>query len=656
MIFIFVPEKVLTLGLLFFGCLGGLDGLEGVGVVAGVEHFGGHGHGRGGEVLHLFELVAHLAGELGQLGHVGFGAAGVAGDEVGYELLVEAFFAADAVKETLEVVELLEGGLAHEVEHVVAGMLGGYFQAAADMAGDEFAGVVLGGAVGGLVLAVVEHKVVAHAGAYEALLDAGQGVDGMVEVEQARVVGVQVGAYLGVYAAGALAVFAGLVVAAVHAVHVGRGTAEVAEIALEVVHLGDLTDLAQDAFLGATGNELALVGGDGAEGAAAKAAAVDVDAVAYHLVGGNALALIFYMRYARVGQVVRGVQLLGGHGGVGRIDDGPLVAHLLYEALGVEHVGLFLDVAEVLGLRALVAKALLVAVQHDVAFGRGVTGGEIDRLGYVGGHADGAVAVGRCAGCGLVEAPGQLDDGLFAHAVDDDVGGSIAEDARAQTVLPVVVVGESAQRGFDAAQHDGRVGKELAQDAGVDDGGVLRSQVVTAVGTVGVLGAQTACGGVLVDHRVHASRRDAEEEARSAELAEVAVVAVPVGLGHDGHAVAGRLKGTTYDGRPEGGVVYIGVGREEDDVGAVPAAQLKLFLGSGQKVGELVFHLVEGRTLEGTGGHAEVGVAAVLPVDEQDDELLQSVSLHVWVVDHVETEVEQLLVLAGVRLEHGANV
>ena len=42
--------------------------------------------------------------------------------------------------------------------------------------------------------------------------------------------------------------------------------------------------------------------------------------------------------------------------------------------------------------------------------------------------------------------------------------------------------------------------------------------------------------------------------------------------------------------------------------------------------------------------------------DEQYDELLQSVSLHIWVVDHVETEVEQLLVLAGVRLEHGANV
>ena len=38
----------------------------------------------------------------------------------------------------------------------------------------------------------------------------------------------------------------------------------------------------------------------------------------------------------------------------------------LNEPLGVDHVRLFLDMAEVLGLRALVSKTLLVAVEHDI--------------------------------------------------------------------------------------------------------------------------------------------------------------------------------------------------------------------------------------------------------------------------------------------------
>ena len=46
----------------------------------------------------------------------------------------------------------------------------------------------------------------------------------------------------------------------------------------------------------------------------------------------------------------------------------------------------------------------------------------------------------------------------------------------------------------------------------------------------------------------------------------------------------------------------------------------------------------------------------VFPVDEQQDELLQAVCLHVVVVDDIEAEVEQALVLAGLRLQHGADV
>ena len=281
-----VPEEELALGCLLLGCAGAVEGSQGVGVEAGVPRLGADGHGRGREVLHLLEVEVEAAGDDGELGHVLLGAAGVAADEIGYELLVEARLAADAVEVALEGLELAEGGLAHDLQHSVGGMLGGHLEAAADVAGDELAGV------GFLVGTGQEEQVVADAAADEAFLDAGHGVDGAVEVEEEPVVGVEVTAGGGMEARGATAALAEGAVAAAHAVHVGRGSAEVAEVALEVGHLRHGTHLAQDALLAAADNLLALVGGDGAEGAAAEAAAVDGDGVAYHLVGWDALVLV----------------------------------------------------------------------------------------------------------------------------------------------------------------------------------------------------------------------------------------------------------------------------------------------------------------------------------------------------------------------------
>lgn len=115
----------------------------------------------------------------------------------------------------------------------------------------------------------------------------------MVDVEQLLVAGVEVWTDLGMDAGGALAVLAGLEIAPVHAVHIGRRTSEVAEVAFEPGHLNDLAHLAQDVLLGPAGDKLALVGGDGAEGAAAEAATMDVDAKLDHLEGGDGLALYF---------------------------------------------------------------------------------------------------------------------------------------------------------------------------------------------------------------------------------------------------------------------------------------------------------------------------------------------------------------------------
>ena len=142
-------------------------------------------------------------------------------NEVRDNLLSQPFLTADAVELSFEVIELLERRLSHEVQHVVAGVLGSHLEASADMAGDEFASIFLSGTVSMLVFAVIEQQIVAYAAADETLLYFGHGIYSMVDVQQLGVVGVEVGTYLRMDTAGALALLTNIGVAAMHAVHVG---------------------------------------------------------------------------------------------------------------------------------------------------------------------------------------------------------------------------------------------------------------------------------------------------------------------------------------------------------------------------------------------------------------------------------------------------
>ena len=74
---------------------------------------------------------------------------------------------------------------------------------------------------------------------------------------------------------------------------------------------------------------------------------------------------------------------------------------------------------------------------------------------------------------------------------------------------------------------------------------------MTSVGAVGILRAQSSVGRIFVDHGVHAARCNAEEEPRAAQLLEIPVVSVPVGLRDDSHTIARRFKGTSDYGRAE---------------------------------------------------------------------------------------------------------
>ena len=62
---LFIPEEILPLCQFLVLCVGGEDWFERIGVVACVEHLSSNSHGGGGEVLNLFQLIAHLTCQTG---------------------------------------------------------------------------------------------------------------------------------------------------------------------------------------------------------------------------------------------------------------------------------------------------------------------------------------------------------------------------------------------------------------------------------------------------------------------------------------------------------------------------------------------------------------------------------------------------------------
>ena len=168
-----------------------------------------------------------------------------------YEAALDLGQAHDLVERVHGVLEV--GGLLEERDHVQLGHVDlvreGEVRELVDVRhvlgrAGERDDVAARGVVQGFVAAVVQQQVVAYAASDEALLDAGQGVDGAVDVEQRTVVGVEIGTHGGVDTRGAPAAAAALRVASVHPVHVGRRPPEVRQVALEVGHLGDGLHLA----------------------------------------------------------------------------------------------------------------------------------------------------------------------------------------------------------------------------------------------------------------------------------------------------------------------------------------------------------------------------------------------------------------------------
>ena len=234
------------------------------------------------------------------------------------------------------------------------------------MMGDELARIVASGFIQFGILVRVQEQVIAHATPDERLLDARQGIHGPVNVEQRTMVGIQIGTYGRMDAGGTFALVAQVFVPPFHAVHICTGAAQIAQIALEIGKLLDGLHLAQDAFLGAADDELALMGRDGAEGTSAETSAMDVDRKLNHVIRRNPLSLVFGMGQTGIGQVEGMIQFGFCHGRIRRVNHHCTLPHTLKDAAGFVLVTLLLDMTEVCSLIALVLQAHFVCIEQNV--------------------------------------------------------------------------------------------------------------------------------------------------------------------------------------------------------------------------------------------------------------------------------------------------
>ncbi len=183
-------------------------------------------------------------------------------------------------------------------------------------------------------------QVVAYAGGDEHLLDAGQLAGAPVELDQRRVIGIEIRTDAGEHAGRSAAGAFDLTGLAGKPVHVGRRAAQVGDHPGEARNMvPDFLDLADNGLLGTILDDPAFVLGDRAEGTAPEATALNGDGEANHLVGGNVGIPVEGVRQAAVGPLVHPVHLLGRQRNGRRVEPHVEVAVPLYEGAGVAGVG-----------------------------------------------------------------------------------------------------------------------------------------------------------------------------------------------------------------------------------------------------------------------------------------------------------------------------
>ena len=352
-----------------------------------------------------------------------------------------------------------------------------------------------------------------------------------------------------------------------------RRAADIVNVALEIGQLGQQLSFAEDAFRAAALDDAPLMERDGTEIARAEASAR----------GGNrefdllqrwdaAFRLVHRVISARVGQVVHRVEGFTAQRQARLIlYQIPICVLLLTHALAANRVLLVVLDDERLSVLALVGTDLLMAWQLNAR--------RVGRLAHVADAAHfrqfrriHAVRHPVCA----------FDDARFAHAVHQQRRTGVHQNTVAHLVVPIVIVGETAEARFHAADENRHIAVRLPDSVAVDDGRAVGAHETFAAGGVGIVVAALFRDGIVVDHAVNHARGHQKAKPGLAELLERGSI-LPRRQTEHCHAIARLLQNAADNCQPERRVIYIRVAADIHKVGRIPAARVAFVQRYGQK-------------------------------------------------------------------------
>ena len=417
---------------------------------------------------------------------------------------------------------------------------------------------------------VAEDIVEPHAGAHEHLLDARDGAQLPQQREIVPVVGHEIFTRRRRKAVlqGTHAVFELLFAA--RCAEVRRRAADIGDIALpeRVVRHG--LHLADDGFVAARCDHPPLMERERAEVAPAEASAVVDDTEAHLLDGRNAAErLIHRVRLARIGKRRHGVELLRFERHSRRVNDKEFIPVRLGKRPAPD--GVVLGILRARGERVLllILAHLLKRRQDHRALRR-----------FVGDDCRAADAAQRFS---VAQAVCGLERCALTHAVDENVGTRIENDAAAHLIVPVIVMRKPAERGLHPAEQDRDAGERLPRTVGVNSAGAVGPQPGLSSRRVKILAATLFRRRIVRHHAVQIACADENAELRPPHRFKRRGV-VPRGLREHRHAVARVLEQPPDDGRAERRVIHVGVARHEQYIIPVPAAREHIRARYGQKI------------------------------------------------------------------------
>lgn len=366
----------------------------------GVVHAGGHIERSGDEVLDLIRFVPVSFQKNSQFDHRFDRAAWMGSDEVRDDVLLLASLVGGIFELLGEVLKVIVGGFPHFEEHIGIDVFGGDLEVSSDVMLSEFTDVL-----GGLT-----REVHTDAAGYEDFFDTGGFASFSHQFDHRLMIDTEEFADFRVDAGLASADGFDIGFGASHLVHVGGGTTDIADDALEVFVVRHLTDFLEDGFFGSRLDDATLMGRDGAEGAASEATTHDGDGVFDHVKSRDGLG-VTRVWLSCVGEPVDTVHGLLTDGEARDIADDGLRAMALDQASGVEGIGFVVDHARRDGEGDFVGADLLVGWKLEGIFWDGFGGTQCE-----GDTSHIAKVFDRFA---RFESPSHFDDRVFPHPETD---------------------------------------------------------------------------------------------------------------------------------------------------------------------------------------------------------------------------------------------